>query len=162
MERLGSACNKMSLLSYTTEAPEFRTISEIQKMLSEGKATAILQEFNGAGDVEAISFRTKSEFGEMYFRLPANVMAVDATLKQQCKEGKISRKYANDSRHSRRVAWRIIRHWIEAQLALITVGMAKPEEVFLPYAQDSSGKTVFENLRDKKFSGFALKDADRT
>lgn len=144
------------LLAYTTEIQEHRTIAEIMKMLSQAKATSILQNYNGAGDVEAIAFRIKTQFGEMQFRLPGNVLAVDATLKEQHKAGHISRKYANDSRHSRRVAWRILRHWLEAQLALVTVGMAKPEEVFLPYAQDVHGKTVFEALQKTEFKGLAL------
>src|SRR4051812_34261928 len=125
----------MGLLSYTTEIQEHRTLTEIQRLLGQAKASAILQEMNGAGDVEAIAFRINTQFGQMQFRLPANVQAVDATLKAQYKAGKIDRRFANDSRHSRRVAWRIIRHWLEAQIALVTVGLAKPEEVFLPYAQ---------------------------
>lgn len=144
------------LLAYTTKIPEFRTLAEITKMLSQSKARSILQEYNGAGDVDSIAFRIDTQFGEMQFRLPSNVLAVDQALKDQHKAGKIDRRFANDSRHSRRVAWRILRHWLEAQLALVTVGMAKPEEVFLPYAQDQSGKTVFEALQEKKFSGLAL------
>jgi hypothetical protein len=144
------------ILAYTTEVSERKSIGEIIGMLSEAKAGAIMQEFDGAGNVTCINFRIQTQFGQMTFRLPANVRAVDACLKEQYRSGKIPRRFANDSQHSRRVSWRILRHWLEAQLALITVGLAKPEEVFLPYAQNAEGKTVFETLEEQRFSGLAL------
>lgn len=144
------------ILAYTTEVSAPKSIGEIVAMLSQAKAGAIMQEFDGAANVVAIDFRIQTQFGMMTFRLPANVRAVDQCLKDQYRSGKISRRFANDSQHSRRVAWRILRHWLEAQLALITVGLAKVEEVFLPYAQDSNGKTVFEKLEAERFTGLAL------
>jgi hypothetical protein len=51
-----------------------------------------------------------------------------------------------------RVAWRILKDWIEAQLALIQTGMVSVEQVFLPFAQSSSGKTLCEVLRERKFA----------
>jgi hypothetical protein len=144
------------ILAYTTEVSAPKSVGEIISMLSQAKAGAIMQEFDGVGNVTVINFRIKTQFGEMTFRLPANVRAVDACLKEQYRTGKISRRYANDSQHSRRVAWRILRYWLEAQLALITVGLAKPEEVFLPYAQNAEGKTVFETLEEQRFTGLAL------
>jgi len=34
---------------------------------------------------------------------------------------------------SRRVGWRIIRQWLEAQLAIVETQMVTIEQVFLPY-----------------------------
>jgi hypothetical protein len=144
------------VLAYTTEVSPQKSIAEIIGMLSQAKASAILQEFDGAANVTAINFKIATSFGDMTFRMPANILAVDACLKQQHRNGVIPRRYANDSLHSRRVAWRILRHWLEAQLALITVGLAKVEQVFLPYAQNASGKTVFETLEEQRFTGLAL------
>jgi hypothetical protein len=131
-------------------------------MLSEARARQILQEFDGAGNVTAISFRIDTNFGEMTFRLPADVMAVDSTLKAQYRAGKVPRRFSNDSEHSRRVSWRILRHWLEAQLALIKVGQAKIEQVFLPYAQNAQGQTVYESLVEKRFTGLALPAPERS
>jgi hypothetical protein len=64
---------------------------------------------------------------------------------------------ANDAFHARRVAWRILRNWTEAQLALIEVGMVKVHEVFLPWMQDpATGKTLFSTMEERKFDGLAL------
>jgi hypothetical protein len=144
------------ILAYTTEVSPSKSVAEIIGMLSQAKARAIMQEFDGAGNVTAINFKIGTQFGEMTFRMPMSLTAVDACLKQQWRSGAIPRRFANDSQHSRRVAWRILRHWLEAQLALITVGLAKVEQVFLPYAQNADGKTVFETLEEQRFATLAL------
>jgi hypothetical protein len=145
-----------NLLAYTTEISDRKSVGEIIGMLAEARASAIQQEFDGFGNTSAISFRIYTDFGLMSFRMPVNLGAVDQCLKDLYKAGKVSRRYANDSEHSRRVAWRILRHWLEAQLALIKIGQTKIEQVFLAYAQGADGKTLFESLQEEKFSGLAL------
>ena len=39
-----------------------------------------------------------------------------------------------------RVAWRNILDWVQAQMALLEIGMAKMEEVFLPYMQQTTSE----------------------
>lgn len=146
----------MGLLNYTTSIAAEKTVGEIYMLLSRGKAQSIMSEYDGAGNVTAISFRTNTEFGLVAFRLPANVRAAAAVMNKQSYARQIPRKFLNDVEQARRVAWRIVRQWIEAQLALVELGMAKIEEVFLPYAQNSQGRTVFEELQEQKFSGLAL------
>ncbi len=144
------------LLNYTTQIAAEKTVGEIYMMLAHGKAQAIMTEYDGFGNVSAVSFKAYTPFGIMAFRLPANVKAAAGVLNKQVERRQIPRKYYNDVEQSRRVAWRIIRQWIEAQLALVELGMAKIEEVFLPYAQDATGRTVFEKLEAQKFNGLAL------
>lgn len=55
-----------------------------------------------------------------------------------------------------RVAWRIIKDWLAAQLALIKAEMVTLEQVFLPYAQNADGATLFDVLAEGKFRGLAL------
>jgi hypothetical protein len=53
---------------------------------------------------------------------------------------------------AKRIAWRQILRWSEAQVALIETEMVKTEEVFMPYIQlDSSGKTLFEKIQEGNF-----------
>ena len=59
---------------------------------------------------------------------------------------------------ARRVAWRIVFHWIDAQLAMIAAGLVRFEEVFLPYAQDAEGVTVFERMEKQKFGNLLLEN----
>ncbi len=50
-----------------------------------------------------------------------------------------------------RVAWRILKDWLAAQMALLDIELVKFEEIFLPYIQLSGGQTVFERLEEKHF-----------
>ena len=51
------------------------------------------------------------------------------------------------------MAWRIIKDWIEAQLAIVEAEQAEMVEVFLPYAQNpATGKTLFEQLSNDQFA----------
>ena len=56
-------------------------------------------------------------------------------LKKQWDEGTISHKRGRENTYGAeqayRVAWRNILDWVEAQMALLEIGMAKMEEVFL-------------------------------
>ena len=50
-----------------------------------------------------------------------------------------------------RVAWRILKDWIEAQMALLDIEMVRFEEIFLPYIETQNGQTIYERLEQKQF-----------
>jgi hypothetical protein len=50
-----------------------------------------------------------------------------------------------------RVAWRIIKDWVDAQLAIIETEMVTLEQVFLPYMQVKDNKTLYEVMIEKRF-----------
>jgi hypothetical protein len=53
-----------------------------------------------------------------------------------------------------RVAWRIVKDWIEAQMAIVEAGQAEMAEVFLPYATIEDGTTTmfraFQLVQERK------------
>ena len=145
----------MSILNYTTTIAADKTVSEIQKLLAGARAQAVLTEYDTDGVLAAISFRVRGPCGMMTFRLPANVDKLYGVI---CSSSRIPKR--NRTRdQAARVAWRIIKDWLEAQLALIQVEMATLEQVFLPYAQNEAGVTVYESLLAGQFNGLALPDA---
>lgn len=146
----------MPLLNYTTEVKVDKTITELQQLLIKAKAIAVLCDYDGATNVTAISFKVNTQFGIMSFRLPADPSPVAQLLKSQAVAGKIPRRYINDMDQARRVCWRIIKQWVESQTALIEIGMVTVEQVFLPYAQNDRGQTVYESLVATKFESLAL------
>jgi hypothetical protein len=46
-----------------------------------------------------------------------------------------------------RTAWRIIKDWVQAQLALVEINMVTVPQVFLPYAIMQDGRTLWERRR---------------
>lgn len=141
----------MSLLNYTTQISAEKTVTEIQQMLSAAKAQQILTDYQD-GVLSAISFRITGPFGMMTFRLPANV---DKIYRVLVRDRKITPRLRTMEQASR-VAWRIIKDWLAAQLALIKAEMVTLEQVFLPYAQNADGATLFDVLAEGKFRGLAL------
>ena len=82
--------------------------------------------------------------------LPARIDACLNVLRKEKREN--PRKQIKDTREqAERVAWRILKDWVEAQMALIDIEMARFEEVFLPYIQTNNGQTVYARLEEKQF-----------
>lgn len=139
----------MPLLNYTTKVPVDLTVNEIHKILAKAGANAILNEYDTFG-VSGVKFRIETKHGQMFYHLPADINGVSNALKKD-------RAYKDDA-HARRVAWRIIKDWIEAQMALITAHMAQLDQVFLPYAQTKDGRTVYQRISE---SGLMLLEGPR-
>ena len=83
------------------------------------------------------------------FRLPAQIDRIYVLLQR---DNKVPRNLKTREQAAR-VAWRIIKDWIEAQLALVEAEQAEMVEVFLSYAQNPvTGKTLFEQLSNDQFT----------
>ncbi|MCM1564908.1 MAG: hypothetical protein NC238_02930 [Dehalobacter sp.] len=132
----------MGLLNYTTKIDVHTTLGEIQKTLVEHGARKIMQDFDEKGRIKSLNFSMMTPQGEAGFRLPANVPQAFEVLKQQKKQGKI--KIVPDYDQAERVAWRILKDWIEAQMAILETEMVQMEEIFFPYMLDRSGKTFYQ------------------
>jgi hypothetical protein len=85
------------------------------------------------------------QFGLASYRLPVNVEGVWQVLTKQRAAGKVERKFATKEQATR-TAWRILREWIAAQMAILEAGMVTLDEVMLPYALGPSGKTVYQEI----------------
>jgi hypothetical protein len=53
-------------------------------------------------------------------------------------------------RHARNVSWRIIKDWLDAQMAIIDAGQAKATEVFFPYLLQPSGETLYQKFENQQ------------
>lgn len=147
----------MGLLNYSTQIDSGKSVAEIIALLGAAKAQAITQHFDGAGNITSLEFAIATQFGQMGFRLPADPLPVIATLKRQALAKQIPKRFIGDVQQARRVGWRIVKQWVEAQLAIIELGMVKPEQVFLPYAiNPNTGQTVYEMMIESKFERLAL------
>ena len=57
----------------------------------------------------------------------------------------------DDEEYVYRVAWRNIRDWVMAQLALYETEIVDMPQVFLPFATDQKGQTLYEKMVEGKF-----------
>jgi hypothetical protein len=138
----------MPLLKYTTSIQVQRTVGEMVGILTAYGARAILQEYDDTGAIAGLSFNIHVGEQELAFRLPADWPAV---LRVMDRDHRVPRRFKRPEQ-ARRVAWRILKDWVEAQMALIEVKLATMEQVFLPYVITATGQTVYERLRDQRFA----------
>jgi hypothetical protein len=142
----------MAILNYTTKIAPEQTIAEIQKMLTRHGVAAMMTEYDGP-HVAAVSFKMMIEGQPMAFKLPCNWRAVIEIFKRQRLRARITPEV---EQQAIRTAWRIIKDWVEAQLALVEVNMVTVPQVFLPYAITRDGRTLSEKIVENP--GFLLSD----
>jgi hypothetical protein len=135
----------MPILNYTTMVASAKTVNEIQSILAKHGAKSILINYNDKGSVESLSFLVNTPRGEVGIKLPVNP---DAVLKVLNKQG-VPWRY-RDREHAVRIAWRILKVWVQAQMALIETEMVNLDQVFLPYVEVASGKTVYQLFQEKQ------------
>lgn len=141
----------MSLFMETTKISAEQTVSEIQKVLGKYGAKSIQVEYEG-GEVKAVAFIVMVGEQRLPFMLPARWEAVhDALYKNKTNAYEDSRVMERCA-HAKRVAWRQILRWVEAQMAMVQTNMVKLEEVFMPYlVVDNKGQTLFQKLENSQF-----------
>ena len=141
-----------TLFMETTKVEDTQTVAEIQELLAAKGASSIMVEYANC-KVVSVSFQLIIENQTVPFRLPCRWHAVQTIIKRS---GKRVRRNDTIEDWARRVAWRQILRWVQAQLALIETGMVKPEEVFLPYAivrsnDGTTTKTMYDVIAERKF-----------
>lgn len=132
----------MPLLNYTTKVDVYTTLGAIQGQLVKHGAKKIMQDYDDEGCITSLSFLIETPSGFRGIRLPANVDAVHAVLLRQ--------KIKCDREQAERVAWRIVKDWIEAQMAILESEMVQMDEIFLPYMINGSGQTLFQAYRNNQ------------
>jgi hypothetical protein len=129
----------MAILNYTTGIEVSKTMGEITGMLVKAGARQILTNFDNDGRPIGLAFLTETPMGPRHFVLPVNADKVHKVLEKQVREAKFK-----TPEHADRVAWRIMKDWVEAQLAIIQTEMVTLDQVMLPYMRDDKGRTVYD------------------
>lgn len=131
----------MAIKNYRTRVGIQKTLGEIQSILGKAGCRSVSIDYEN-NHPSAVQFALLFHGNDLWFRLPCNPEGVLACLKRD-------RVSANLDR-AREVAWRTIKDWLDAQMAIIDTGQVKPAEVFLPYAIQPSGQTLFETFENQQ------------
>ncbi len=141
---------KKTLFMETTKIEPGQTVGEIQRVLGKYGAGAILTEYD-KGEVVAVCFKVNVNGKDIPFKLPCRPEAIYQVLIKRRKNMMTDRGIETAKLQAKRVAWRQILRWIEAQMALVETDMVKLQEVFMPYIQLKLGNTLYEQLEGTKF-----------
>jgi hypothetical protein len=142
-------------LNYTTTIPVARTVGECQSILAAAGAASVAVHYE-EGQPAGLSFTLKTPHGTRSFTLPVNVegahrMLVDANTKGKLRSDGYKEARFESREHAARVAWRVVKDWLEANLALIAAQMAAIDEVMLPYlVVNEDGRTLWQAYRERE------------
>jgi len=128
----------MPLLNYTTTINATKTAGELQTKLAKAGAHHVAIAYE-QGDPVGLTFTIDTLHGVRSFSLPVDAQAVQKVLNRQG----VPLKYRSIEQ-AERVAWRILKDWLEAQLAIIETQMVTLDQVMLPYMVDNTGQTVYD------------------
>jgi len=132
----------MAILNYTTTINSIKTIGEITQALVERGANKIVVDYKESFPI-ALTFTMNHKGQQMFFELPANINGVQNVLIKQ----NVPKKYQTREQ-AIRTSWRIIKVWVDAQMAIIDAEIVTPAQVFLPYAITKNGKPLYSEIEN--------------
>lgn len=132
----------MPILNYTTSIECEKTISEIQKCLVNHGASKIVTDYTDKLP-SSVAFCLMLNGNMVAFVLPANYSGV---LKAMQRDKNVKNSLCTKEQ-ALKVSWRIVKTWVEAQMAIVEAGLADAAEVFLPYAVTKNGNTLYKEIQ---------------
>lgn len=136
-------------LNYTTSVPARRTVSECHDLLADAGADTVSTVLE-QGQPVGLAFQMRTASGVQTFLLPVTWQKIAKQLAEMkypasaIKSGQ-AKRYKTEG-HARDVGWRVVRDWLEAQLALIATEMVSLDEVMMPYLQIEPGLSMYSAL----------------
>lgn len=147
----------MPIKNYTTSVAEERTVGEITGLLAAKGARAVRIDYDDKQRPASVSFVLLVHELPVPFKLPCNFDGVTRALAAEYKSRSARYRFERNPdtvAQSRRIAWRIIRDWVAAQMAIIEAEQANILQVFLPYAvsNEQSQRTVYDEFLSQVMS----------
>lgn len=153
----------MPIKNYTTSIGEAQTVGEIIGLLSAKGARSIQITYDDQNRPSGIGFIVMLDSVPIPFKLPCNFEGVFRSIAANYKDRWARQRFERNPEsmaQSRRVAWRIIKDWVAAQMAVIEAEQASLIQVFLPYVvQGESGQTMFHRFLEHVSKTKALPSA---
>lgn len=137
----------MALLNHTTKIDPSQSIGEIQKMLSKHGVSAMMTEYED-NEISSVAFRMNVQGSQISYRLPCNWKAVREILLGPKHRPYLKCRLDDIDAQSQKLAWRVIKDWIESQLALVEINMVTIPQIFLPYTIMKGGKTLYDHIQE--------------
>jgi hypothetical protein len=134
--------------NYTTSVAAMQTASECLALLVKHDARQVSIDLDG-GEPTGLSFIMATRWGPRQFVLPVNVSGTQKKLRQECdKPSSYVQPRHTTPEHARRVAWRVMKDWLDAQLAITAAGLAELTEIMLPWMRVDSGHTIWQAYQE--------------
>lgn len=141
----------MPYVKYSTRIEVSQTIMEIEDALQVYGADQITKTYDTNHRPNGMVFSVKvADIGYQTFRIPVNIEGTARILNNQHERGYIPQRAVSEGQPER-IAWRVVREWIIAQLAMIEVGVVALDQIMLPYMLTDDGRSVYDRLKEGRF-----------
>lgn len=133
--------NKLGFLNYTTTVSESKSLESIRVALVGVGAESVSIEHDAVGKAVALRFSIKFENKLLIFAIDCKATLIAHFLQNS----KVPQKFKTDAQ-AQRVAWRLVKTWVDVQTSLVKLNWYKLEEIFLPMVEITKGITFFRVL----------------
>lgn len=130
-------------LNYTTTVSADKSAMECIAILIKHGAKNVGISLGENRVPDGLDFVVSTPWGLQQYSLPINMSGTEKALKQAWRDHRIDPRFTSPE-HARRVAWRVIKDWLESQLALVEAGVADLPQVMLSYMKVDVDKTMYQ------------------
>jgi hypothetical protein len=143
-------------LNYTTKVSAEVTAGECVRLLAKHGASAVGMTFDADQQPTGLSFRIDTDLGERGYRMEVDSTGLGVQLAEASKAGLLTRAmpqswYLTDE-HVHAVAWRQVKDWLEANLAMIAARMWSLDRVMLPWQLVDHETDVYQAIRNQQLA----------
>ncbi len=134
---------RSALFMENTEIAPSKSAAEITSLLVRSGARRIEMEYGDGGKIIGLRFDFQMPAtGKLYrYGMPVRTETIYKQLAGR-QRGYVDR--AKLQAKAERIAWRQLFRWTQVQMAMIDMGMARPTEIFMPYALNAAGQTLYQ------------------
>jgi hypothetical protein len=141
----------MNIRNYTSSVSADQSVRNIERKLVQHGATRIMKEYDGVGNVSAISFQKIHNGQPLSFQLPAKIDSVYKLFLAN-KKGRVTDVQKKTlHQQAKRTAWKNINDWVDIQMTLIALEQVEFTEVFLSYVLVANNETVYQRMKGDGF-----------
>jgi len=149
--------------NFTTKINTDKTIMEIEQILLKFGAQGIYKEYVGSR-ISGLIFMLVRGGQKIPFKIPMSIEKSRTVVVKAVKDGRLPQRFMQEplrTDQGERVAWRIIKDWIDSQLSLMEMELADPIEILLPYAYNMiDKKTMYQKFMEHKEDFIAIENQD--
>jgi hypothetical protein len=130
-------------LFHTTEVDAGKTATECMTLLAgHGAELVAIAWERGTRQPTGLKFTIETAWGTLSYDMPVRLAGTEKRLAQAHRDRQIPAKYTGTGQ-ARRVAWRVLKRWLEVQIEFIELGQAELAEVMLPWMSTGDGQTAW-------------------
>ncbi|MFI9629234.1 hypothetical protein [Streptomyces sp. NPDC052042] len=141
-------------VNYTTRIDATQTVAEMQALLARHGARRISVDYGTSGVPAALDFMLETPHGMRSFSLPVDAGRMKRLLEKEEQVGRLktgSKSERTSLEQAERVAWRVMKTWLEAQLALVAAELVDLDQAMFSYLQvGPAGETLYEVYRTRE------------